>query len=222
VAKKHDLVVVADEVYEFLTFDGVEHLRIASLPGMFERTLTIGSAGKTFSATGMKIGWIIAPPQFISAVNHIVTLNPFCISTPNSEITAVAFDEAAKRDYFSKFRSDMQKKRDFTIQMLKEVNLTPIIPHGSFFILADITNIKEERYNRKEFEDGTSDPNTNLRDYKFARFLTKEIGVAVIPPSPFYSVPHKHLVENLTRFCFAKTDETLQKAAERLLKLKSL
>ena len=107
--------------------------------------------------------------------------------------------------------------------MLKEANLTPIIPQGSFFILADTSKIREERYlHRKEFEDGTGEEETNLRDWKFARFLTKEIGVACIPPSPFYAKQDKHLVANLARFCFSKTDDTLMKAAERLKKLNSL
>ena len=109
VAKKHDLLVVSDEVYEFLTYDGVQHVRIASMPGMFERTITIGSAGKTFSATGLKIGWVVAPKQFVHALNHIIVLNPFSVTTPASELTALAFQKAQETDYFTKFKQTLQK-----------------------------------------------------------------------------------------------------------------
>ena len=88
--------------------------------------------------------------------------------------------------------------------MLEESNLPPIIPQGSFFILANTDAVDQNRYMKSENEDGTGFEETNLRDWKFARWLTKEIGVACIPPSPFYAKEHKHMVQNLARFCFCK------------------
>ncbi|OUC07728.1 aminotransferase, partial [Litorilinea aerophila] len=125
-------------------------------------------------------------------------------ATPLQEAVACAFEEAEARGYFNWLRTTYRQKRDRLLQVLQEVGLQPVSPDGSYFII---------------FETGHLDvpvpPNTR-RDYAVCRWFTQEVGVAAIPPSPFYSPPHKHLTDNLARFTFCKTDDLLEEAAERL------
>ncbi|MCC9077757.1 aminotransferase class I/II-fold pyridoxal phosphate-dependent enzyme [Litorilinea aerophila] len=206
--QEFDAYVLSDEVYEWMVYgDGqepVEHVRIATLPGMWERTITLGSAGKTFSVTGWKIGWAIAPAPIAHAIFMAHQWIPFAVATPLQEAVACAFEEAEARGYFNWLRTTYRQKRDRLLQVLQEVGLQPVSPDGSYFII---------------FETGHLDvpvpPNTR-RDYAVCRWFTQEVGVAAIPPSPFYSPPHKHLTDNLARFTFCKTDDLLEEAAERL------
>ncbi|RME51030.1 MAG: aminotransferase class I/II-fold pyridoxal phosphate-dependent enzyme [Caldilineae bacterium] len=204
VAQEHDLLVLSDEVYEWMTYDDVPHVRIATLPGMWERTVTVGSAGKTFSVTGWKIGWTIAPPNLSHAVLMAHQWIPFAVTTPLQEAVGAAFEQAEELGYFTELRTMYQAKRDKLAQALAAAGLTPVTPQGSYFILVDTAHLDAPT------------PTEEPRDVQICRWLTREIGVAAIPPSAFYSPEHKHLARDVARFCFCKTDQVLDAAAERL------
>jgi aspartate/methionine/tyrosine aminotransferase len=219
VVKEHNnCVVVSDEVYEWLTYDGVKHERIATLPGMWERTVTVSSASKTFSVTGWKIGWTIGPKELIAPIMKVQSYVCFSVATPLQEAVAVALETAPKLDYFSSLRNMYQKKRDFLVKSLRECGLNPIIPQGSFFILVDVRQISLRGNEGREKAKTITGLNFHLKDWNVCRWLTTDIGVAAIPCSAFYSA--EHLTTDVIRFCFCKTDETLQLAQQRLAKLK--
>lgn len=194
--QEHDVVAVTDEVYEFITFDGTAHRPLASLPGMGERTITISSAGKTFSVTGWKVGWAVAAAPLAEAVFSAHQFITFSGAAPLQEATAVALETAEGRGYYEEVQEMYERKRDFLAEALAEAGLRPITPRGTYFIMVDISNL--------DFED----------DVAFCRYLTTEVGVAAIPPSAFYTTPGGG--ETVARFAFCKTDEALEEAAGRL------
>jgi aspartate/methionine/tyrosine aminotransferase len=209
---RHNVTVLSDEVYEWMVYPSaerpVEHLRIATLPGMWERTITLGSAGKTFSVTGWKIGWAIAPRPLAQAVLLAHQWIPFAVATPLQEAVAVAIEQAPALDYFADLRAMYAAKRDRLLGALAAAGLAPMTPDGSYFIVVDTSDLALP-----------AEPGVR-RDISVCRWLTRTIGVAAIPPSPFYSEEHKHLVDNLARFTFCKTDDLLEEAARRLLALR--
>jgi len=201
--RQHDTYAICDEVYEHIVFDGLQHLRLASLDGMWERTVTLSSAGKTFSVTGWKIGWIVAPAPLCGAIIRIHQWIPFSVATPMQAAVCQALVEAPGRDYYGWMRRMYQDKRDRLVKILAATPLKPLVPGGTYFIVADTSALAGE------FAD----------DVAVCRYLTTEIGVAAIPPGAFYSEPHKHLARHHARFCFCKEDATLDAAAERLARL---
>jgi aspartate/methionine/tyrosine aminotransferase len=213
-AQQHDIAVLSDEVYEWMVYPTaqrpVEHVRLATLPGMWERTVTLGSAGKSFSVTGWKIGWAIAPPHLAHALTMAHQWIPFAVATPLQEAVAAALEQVAERDYFAELRTMYQAKRDLLLNALDAVGLTPMTPDGSYFIVVDTSKLPVQAAPGER------------RDVAVCRWFTREIGVAAIPPSPFYSVAHQELTDNLARFTFCKTDEMLHEAARRLQRLRSL
>jgi len=207
-AIKHNLLVLSDEVYETLVFsDSVsKHVSIASLPGMYERTVAIGSVGKTFSVTGWKIGWVIGSPDLIRSIWMAHQFIPFAVATPLQEATAVSFEQAASYNYFQKSIDELEKKRDRLIKDLNEIGLIPTIPDGSYFLLADTSAVKVPKEAKTD----------RRNDYDVCRYMTRQMGVGLIPPSAFYSRAHEHYPANLARFCFCKTDDMLIEATKRL------
>ncbi len=203
-AQQHDVWVLSDEVYEWMVYPDASHVRIGALPGMWERTVTLGSAGKTFSVTGWKIGWAIAPPHLAHAILMAHQWIPFCVATPLQEAVAVAFEQAEALGYFRELVAMYQAKRDKLVHALERAGLTPTVPDGSYFVLADTGHLD------------VPVPQGERRDVAVCRWLTTQVGVAAIPPSAFYSPAHRHLVANLARFTFCKTDEALDEAARRL------
>ena len=195
---RHDVIVVSDEVYDRMLFNGLEHVRVASLPGMWERTVTLGSAGKTFSVTGWKIGWAVAPPGLSEGIRKVHQWVSYAVSTPLQEAVACALEEAPGRGYYAWLSRMYERKRDALVAVLRETGFRPLVPQGTYFILAG--------FDSRDHED----------DVSFCRYLTTEAGVAAIPPSSFYSEAHQGLARRLVRFCFCKTDETLEEAARRL------
>ncbi len=199
--RDRDVLVVTDEVYEQIRFDGVEHVPIATLPGMWERTLTINSTGKTFSMTGWKVGYAVGPPELNRAVRATHQFITFSTSTPFQEAMATALETAVRTGYYEKLRREYTARRDLLAETLASAGLRTLPVQGSYFLLTDLTGL------------GFPD------DVSFCRYLTAEIGVAAIPPSAFYADPARAPL--LARFCFAKREETLRAAAERLQRLRN-
>ncbi|KYQ92011.1 kynurenine-oxoglutarate transaminase [Tieghemostelium lacteum] len=220
IVRKHpSAMVISDEVYEWLVFDQNKHERFATLPDMYERTITIGSAGKTFSITGWKIGWCIGPKPILKAIANTHQYIPFSTPNPAQEAVAISIEKAQSIGYFEEFKSSYQKKRDKLVNTLTQAGFDPVVPQGAYFVLGDTSKIQLNG------EDGKNTSITgmgkHLRDWNMCRWLTTEIGVAAIPPSAFYSEDHQHQSANYARFCFCKKDEVLDKAHENLLKIKS-
>ncbi len=193
-AIKNDLIVISDEVYEFLLFDDNKHVPIATLPGMKDRTITISSTGKTFGFTGWKIGFVFADEKLIKAMQKIHQWTTFAVNTPGQHAMAQAFSRID--EYLPKFRETYQKKRDLIYEALKETPFKPHLPQGSYFMMADIPE------------------DVSLTDFECAKKLVKENKVATIPPSPFYAKSKEG--ETMLRFCFAKNDETIREGIQKL------
>jgi N-succinyldiaminopimelate aminotransferase len=194
--KRHDAIAITDEVYEHLTFDGNEHIYLASMPGMKERTVTISSASKTFSVTGWKVGYVLAQPIFTDALRRIHQFVTFCNAAPLQDAVALGFERADEMGYYEQFAEEYRARLEKLMAALEGAGLKPIRPQGTFFIMSDISGLP--------FRD----------DMEFARYMTTDVGVAGIPPSPFYSNPEHGA--GLARWCFAKSDATLDAARERL------
>jgi N-succinyldiaminopimelate aminotransferase len=196
--RRHDVIAVTDEVYEHIIFDDLPHVCLASLPGMAERIVTISSAGKTFSMTGWKVGWTVAPPELSRAVFRVHQFSSYCAAAPLQEAVAAAL--AVNGDFYVELTDFYQSSRDFLVGVLDEVGLNPITPQGTYFVMCDIGPL------------GFAD------DVAFCRHLTTEIGVAAIPPSAFYLNPADGA--SMARFAFCKTRDVLEEAARRLAKLR--
>ncbi|XP_027733555.1 kynurenine--oxoglutarate transaminase 1 isoform X1 [Empidonax traillii] len=214
---KHDVLCVSDEVYEWLVYDGREHTRIASLPGMWDRTVTIGSAGKTFSATGWKVGWTVGPDRLLRHLRTVHQNSVYHCATIAQEAVAQGFQReltlyGKPESYFVQLPRTLQQKRDLLIQSLVAVGMKPIIPEGTYFLVADISEFKS---------DVPEVPNADEPyDYRFTKWMVKNKGLAAIPLSAFYSEAHKNNYTNFIRFCFAKDEATLKAANDILQKWK--
>lgn len=195
--KQHDVLALTDEVYEHLVFDDHRHVYMASLPGMRDRTVTMSSASKTFSVTGWKAGWVVAAPDLTDALRRVHQFVTYCSAAPLQEAIAIALEEAESNGYYDKFVKEYTPRLDLLHGYLEKAGLKPIRPQGTFFIMSDISGLG--------FED----------DVQFARYMTAEVGVACIPPSAFYATSDEG--KRLARWCFAKRDETLHAAGERLV-----
>jgi len=193
-----------------MVFDGLEHVRLASLDGMWERTLTIGSGGKTFSVTGWKIGWVFACEALVQYMWGVHQSVAFTIATPLQEAVAIAFEHAFEVNYFETFKADLLQRRDKLARSIRDAGLTPIIPEGSYFMLAITDSIEPP-----EGEDESL-----TRDFRLAHHLIRHHRLATIPPSAFYSEAHRYLAASYLRFCFCKTDELLDAALVQLLSIK--
>ncbi|KAJ3387116.1 Kynurenine--oxoglutarate transaminase 3 [Entophlyctis sp. JEL0112] len=214
IAREFDLVVIADEVYETLVFsDSPEKMvKFASLPGMFERTITLGSVGKMFGVTGWKIGWCLGPEPLIRSCWMIHQFNPFAVSTPSQEATAISLEAAMQPSstFFADTAKLYESHRDRLVGVLTRANLTPTVPHGGYFVLADTSALVLPATSAT-----TANPK---RDFRACHFMTTDIGVTAIPPSAFYErtpgaggdVPGR-----LARFAFCKSADLIDGAGER-------
>jgi aspartate/methionine/tyrosine aminotransferase len=199
--RQWDVVAVTDEVYDRIVFEPSQHVPLATLPGMWERTLTINSTGKTFSMTGWKIGFAVGPAALNDPLRSVHQFVTFASATPFQEAMAVALETAQARDYYTMLSSEYTDRRDRLRAALDTAGLPTLPVEGAYFLMADISGL------------GFAD------DLAFCRWLTREIGVAAIPPSAFYLDPAR--APQLARFCFAKRNETIQMAAERLQQVPS-
>ncbi len=192
-ARRHDLLVISDEVYEHLVFEG-EHLPIATLPGMRDRTITISSTGKTFSMTGWKIGYTCASEALSAAIRTAHQFITFCNSAPFQPAMAEAL--RIEDRFYDQLQAEYLERRDRLCAGLAEVGFGVQPPAGTYFVLADIRPLG--------FDD----------DVEFCRMLPAAVGVAAIPPTAFYV--NKAAGRHLVRFAFCKTLDILDEAIDRL------
>jgi aminotransferase len=193
VAQKHDLLIITDEIYEYIRYDGRPHISPASIAGLRDRTVTIMGLSKTFSITGWRLGYAVAPEPLIQAITLVNDLDYVCAPTPLQLGAAAGFN--APRKYFDELQSGYQQKRDLTCDALSKAGLPPIVPQGAYYVLADCSGLGKP----------------TARDA--AMHLLAKTGVASIPGSAFY---RGSAGENLLRFCFAKDDDVLAEACKRL------
>ncbi|MET7289859.1 pyridoxal phosphate-dependent aminotransferase [Streptomyces sp. NPDC005573] len=196
-AVERDLLVVTDEVYEHLVFDDAEHLPLAGFPGMRERTVTIGSAGKTFSFTGWKVGWVTAAPELVSAVRSAKQFLTYVSAGPFQYAVAEAL--ALPDSYFDGFRAGMRARRDILTEGLAEAGFGVFEPAGTYFVTTDIRPLGEK--------DG----------FAFCRALPERAGVVAIPNAVFYD--DREAGAPFVRFAFCKREEVLREAVGRLRQL---
>jgi aspartate/methionine/tyrosine aminotransferase len=196
IATEHNLIVLSDEVYEMIAYEG-PHRSIARLPGMRERTIVMSSLGKTFSLTGWKIGWTIAPADLTAAVRASHQFLTFCAATPLQKAAATALDALSTDDsYLRRLASEYAARRTLLLGELMRAGFRCIAPEGSYFILADVTG--------RGFDD----------DVTACQAMVAEAGVAAIPASAFYDPSHAE--RRFARFAFCKRDDTIRAAGERL------
>lgn len=191
---KHNALVVTDEIYEHILYDGACHVSPASVPGLENRTITISGVSKTYSATGWRIGWTIAPAPIANAIRKIHDFLTVGAPAPLQEASVTAL--GMHGDYYSRLAKFYHHKRDLLCSALENVGFRPFIPQGAYYVLTDIGGL------------GVTD------DVEFAIWLVEDVGVAVVPGSSFYST--RKLGASKIRFAFCKTEETLREAISRL------
>jgi N-succinyldiaminopimelate aminotransferase len=199
-AVEHDLIVVSDEVYEHLTFDGRRHLPIASLPGMAERTLTVSSGGKTFDTTGWKIGWCVGPADLVAAVRTAKQFLTYAGGGPFQ--VGIAAGLALPDSYFDGLRARLQRQRDLLVGGLRTAGFEVFVPAGTYFVTVDIRPLAPDG-------DGL----------EFCRRLPERCGVVAIPNAVFYDWAHRREGRHLVRFAFCKRPAVITEAVDRLATL---
>ncbi|KAI0753781.1 PLP-dependent transferase [Fomes fomentarius] len=215
IAEEHNLIVMSDEVYESLVFDGLEHVRFASLPGMWDRTITVGSAGKLFAATGWRIGWLVGPPSLIGPTLAATTRIVFCSNSPLQDAAAAGLEQARERKFFEQQLAEYAERRKVLTDAFEKLGLEYTWPEGAYFVLLNISRVRwPEDYPFPPTMEGRG------RDFKAAWFIANEIGVSSIPVSEFYCEEHVGIGENYARFAFCKDLDTLRRAGERLQRLR--
>lgn len=193
--KKHDLLAITDEIYEYIIYGGAKHISLASLPDMFERTVTMSGFSKTFSITGWRLGTIIAPKCLAEPIGLVHDLFYVCAPTPLQHGVAKGMAELDHTAYYEHMARDYEEKRDFFCDALIKANLTPLIPDGAYYVLADVRALGFET------------------SKEAAMHILETAGVASVPGSAFFD---SKIGETLTRFCYAKDWKTLRKAAVQL------
>jgi aminotransferase len=196
-AGSHDLFVFTDEIYEHFVFDGKEHIAPATLPGMARRTITISGLSKVFAITGWRLGYALCDPEWALAIGHFSDLVYVCAPAPLQIGAAKGLEELGP-DYYQGVSDDHQMKRDRFCDALRAIGLTPHVPSGAYYTLADVTSL----------------PGTTAKER--ALYLLEKTGVACVPGSAFYTGP---VGETLARFCFAKEMDVLEDAMQRLGRL---
>jgi aspartate/methionine/tyrosine aminotransferase len=192
---ENDVIAISDEVYEEMTYDGASHRRLATFEGMWERTLTLSSLGKTFSLTGWKVGWAIGPPHLTDGLRSAHQFLTFTTPTPVQHGAVAAL--GASRSFYDEMRASYQSKRDLLAEGLEDRGFEVYLPQGTYFLMAGHPGEDDDR--------------------QFCFDLIERAGVVAIPPSVFYSDPADG--SSLVRFAFCKGEETLQRALDRIAKL---
>ena len=209
--KEFDTLCFTDEIYEHITYDlgsgnldlgsersRPEHICMATLDGMRERTVVVNSLSKTYSVTGWRVGYCIAPPDITHAIRKVHDF--LTVGAANPLQHAGAYAMSLPPSYYEDLQREYQRKRDFIVPVLRDAGFKCDFPDGAYYVMADISDFGFEN------------------DIEFTKHLIREIGVAVVPGSSFYE--NRSMGSQMVRFCFCKLDETLEAAAERLVKLR--
>ena len=192
--KKQDLFVFTDEIYEHFVFDGLEHISFASLPDMWDRTITISGLSKTFSITGWRIGYCVCPEKWAEAIGNFSDLVYVCAPTPLQFGAAAGLMELDD-EFFRKLSAKYQAKRERLCNALDASGLTPCVPRGAYYVLADVSSLPGDDSKAR------------------AMYLLHETGVASVPGETFFTGP---VGKGIVRFCFAKEDDVIEDACRRL------
>jgi aspartate/methionine/tyrosine aminotransferase len=193
-----DALAITDEIYEHILYDGTRHISIASLPGMEDRTVTINGMSKTYSVTGWRVGWTIAPPRVTDAIRKVHDFLTVGAPAPLQEAGASAL--SLPETYYTSLAEGYRKRRDRLVRALEQAGFQCYLPRGAYYVMTDIRSF------------GYAD------DVAFTRYLVSEIGVAAVPGSSFYHNPRDGAQQ--VRFAFCKREDTLDEAAKRLRKVK--
>jgi aspartate/methionine/tyrosine aminotransferase len=193
-----NVLAITDEIYEHILYDGSEHICIATLDGMRDRTVAINGMSKTYSVTGWRVGWTIASPEITSAIRKVHDFMTVGAPAPLQEAGAVAL--GLPKSYYEQLAANYLKRRDRLVPALEQAGFRCYLPRGAYYVMTDISAFRSKN------------------DVEFTRFLVKEIGVAAVPGSSFYNDPRDGARQ--VRFAFCKRDQTLDEAAARLGKLK--
>lgn len=201
---KWDVYAVTDEIYEHILYDGAEHLSIATLPGMADRTVTVNSISKTYSVTGWRVGWAIAHKSMTARIRKVHDFLTVGAPTPfqHAAVKALAFPD----DYYDGLRKHYTEAREFLIRVLQDTGFEPSIPQGAYYTIANVSDLMKKV--------GVED------DVAFSRKLIELTKVATVPGSAFYSQPEMGKYQ--VRFCFCKKWETLYAVDKLLRKLAPL
>jgi aspartate/methionine/tyrosine aminotransferase len=195
--QEFDALAITDEIYEHITYDGALHIPIATLPGMRERTVLINSMSKTFSVTGWRVGWVIAPPELSGSIRKVHDFLTVGAATPLQQAGVMALNLPDM--YFNSLSAEYDGRRKAAVEMLEGAGFRCFVPKGAYYVMTDISAFGA------------------ANDVEFARYLVEEIGVAAVPGSSFYQ--HSELGSQQIRFCFCKKYETLSAAGAKLAQL---
>ena len=192
-----DVLAITDEIYEHILYDGTKHISMASLGGMEERTITINGMSKTYSVTGWRVGWTIAPPRITDAIRKVHDFLTVGAPAPLQEAGASAL--SLPEEYYEKLAEGYRRRRDSLVPALEEAGFRCFLPRGAYYVMTDISSFGY------------------ANDLEFTKYLVSKVGVAAVPGSSFYRDPRDGAQQ--VRFAFCKRDETLDEAAKRLKKI---
>lgn len=214
---KYDQLVVADEVYDILTFDNQPHIRIASLEGMWNRTITIGSGGKSFAATGWRIGWAIGPEHLIKPILVVHTRITFCTNSTAAEAAAVGIEQAPTLGFYDEQRAEYTARREQLCSAFDKLGLPYTLPEGAYFVMVDASAL--------EIPQDYKFPEDLQPHYRLGYFVAKEAKVVSIPATAFVAPEHVPQFEKWLRFSFCKDEGgkkggDLEEGGRRLQSLK--
>ncbi|MGA2878391.1 MAG: aminotransferase class I/II-fold pyridoxal phosphate-dependent enzyme [Bryobacteraceae bacterium] len=195
--QEFDALAITDEIYEHIIYEGASHIPIATLPGMRDRTVLVNSMSKTYSVTGWRVGFVLAPPDLTDSIRKVHDFLTVGAAAPLQQAGVVALN--LPDSYYEKLSVEYQKRRDFLLQRLEQAGFRCYRPNGAYYIMTDISGFG--------FDD----------DLSFVRHMIENIGVAAVPGSSFFS--DSNAGATLIRFCFCKKYETLEKAADRLRRI---
>jgi aspartate/methionine/tyrosine aminotransferase len=196
--QEFDALAVTDEIYEHILYDGTEHTPICALPGMRERSILVNSMSKTYSVTGWRVGWVLAPPDLTDSIRKVHDFLTVGAAAPLQAAGAVAL--GWPDEYYTKVAAEYAGRRAHLLETLTTAGFRCFVPHGAYYIMTDVSGLN--------FSD----------DVTLVRHLIEDLGVAAVPGSSFYA--HEGGGSQQVRFCFCKKYETLDGARQQLLKLR--
>ncbi|RPI81957.1 MAG: aminotransferase class I/II-fold pyridoxal phosphate-dependent enzyme [Chloroflexi bacterium] len=202
--REFNVIAVTDEIYEYILFDGREHISIGSLPGMEDRTVTISGLGKTYALTGWRVGWAVAHPDLSARIRKVHDYLTICAPSPFQTAGIVALN--LPESYYTGLRREYSARRTLLLGALEKAGFSFLKPEGAYYIMAN--------YEKLQWNKGGYTKNSWSLDRAFSEFIAREVGVAVVPGSSFYA--SKEIGQATVRFNFAKREETLMEAARRL------